>query len=221
MFVAAWPTPAALDDLEEFLLPRQQVRQPDLPPLRWSAREQWHVTLAFMPQVADRHLDDLEARLAQAARRRTPFEVRLATGGAFPDPVRAKVLYVGLDAPTQPTQPAVPSRSGSPDASGLVELAELAAGARSAAARAGAAPDGGRFRAHVTVARSGPPIEATRWLRVLDAYVGPVWPVEEIALVASHLGEGPRRRPRYEVVSTFALGPRVGTGSVHLAETRG
>ena len=36
---------------------------------------------------------------------------------------------------------------------------------------------------------------------------GPAWTVEEIALVASYLGEGPRNRPRHEVVETFSLGP--------------
>ena len=48
-------------------------------------------------------------------------------------------------------------------------------------------------------------IEATKWVRVLDAYRGPSWSIEEIALVESHLGEGPNRRPRHEVVATFAF----------------
>ena len=43
-------------------------------------------------------------------------------------------------------------------------------------------------------------------MRLLDAYEGPVFTVDQVALVASHLGEGPRRRPRYEVVETFLLG---------------
>jgi 2'-5' RNA ligase len=34
-----------------------------------------------------------------------------------------------------------------------------------------------------------------------------VWRAEEVALVASHHGEGPRNRPRYEVLETFRLGP--------------
>jgi RNA 2',3'-cyclic 3'-phosphodiesterase len=60
----------------------------------------------------------------------------------------------------------------------------------------------------VTLARIGRPVEATRWLRVLDAYRGPAWQAQEIALIESHLGEGPRKRPRYEVVETFGLGRR-------------
>ena len=45
----------------------------------------------------------------------------------------------------------------------------------------------------------------TEWLEVLDTYAGPTWTAREISLVASHLGEGPNKRPRYEVVETFPL----------------
>ena len=72
--------------------------------------------------------------------------------------------------------------------------------------KAGAEVDGQRFRAHLTLARMGRPVEASNWVRLLDGYAGPTWRIEELALVASHLGEGPRRRPRHEVVETFTLG---------------
>jgi 2'-5' RNA ligase len=81
----------------------------------------------------------------------------------------------------------------------------MATGARAAGSKSGAGADGGRFHPHVTLARSGRPIEATRWIRVLDSYRGPSWRATELTLVESHLGEGPRRRPRYEVVETFGL----------------
>jgi 2'-5' RNA ligase len=78
-------------------------------------------------------------------------------------------------------------------------------GARAAASTAGAAVDGQRFRAHLTLARLARPANVSRWVRLLDAYAGPTWTVDEVALVASYLGEGPRRRPRHEVVATFPL----------------
>ena len=183
MFVAVLPPVEALEDLAEFVEPRQDAE----PDLRWTVPEQWHVTLVFLADVADRRLDDLTERLGRAAARRTPFPVSLAGGGAFPDATRAKVVFVGVRTDGE-------------------ELSRLATGARAAAARAGAGPEGGRFHPHVTLARTRRPIEATRWLRVLDTYDGPRWSVEEVALVASHLGEGPRRRPRYDVVERFPLG---------------
>jgi len=183
MFVALVPPAPVLEHLGEFLAPRQEAG----PELRWTSPEQWHLTLAFMAEVADRRLDELGERLTRAAARRTPFGVRLAGGGAFPDAARAKVLFAGVEADDG------------------VELARLATGVRAAASRAGAAPDGGRFHPHLTLARSRRPVEATRWLRVLGSYRGPQWQAEEVALVASHLGEGPRRRPRHEVVETFPV----------------
>ena len=35
---------------------------------------------------------------------------------------------------------------------------------------------------------------------------GTTWDALEISLIESHLGEGPRRRPRYEVIESFPLG---------------
>jgi RNA 2',3'-cyclic 3'-phosphodiesterase len=184
MFVALVPAAEVLEDLGDFLAPRQEAE----PGFRWTVPEQWHITLAFMAQVQDRHLDDLLARLERAAARRTALELRVAGGGAFPNPARAKVLYAGLDAGSQQE-----------------ELRRLATGARAAATKSGADTGGGRFHPHLTLARLGRPVEVTRWVRVLEAYDGPTWAADEITLIASHLGEGPRRRPRYEVLETFPL----------------
>jgi 2'-5' RNA ligase len=184
MFVAVVPPATALEDLAEFLEPRQEAE----PGFRWTVPDQWHITLAFLPQVVDRQLDDLQARLERAAARRTAFPVTIAGGGAFPGPSRAKVLFAGVDASEHDE-----------------ELRRLATGARAAGSKAGIDVEGGRFHPHLTLARIGRPVEATRWLRVLNAYRGPTWTAGEITLIASHLGEGPRNRPRYEEVAGFRL----------------
>lgn len=183
MFVAIRPPDHVVEDLDDFLAPRREASR-----LRWTHPETWHLTLAFMAEVPDRSRDELEERLATAAARRRPFELQLVGGGAFPDPTRAKVLYADVRA----TDP--------------VELDRLAVGARSAASTSGAPPDGASFVPHLTLARMNRPVEATRWLRVLGAYAGPTWTVDEVELVASHLGEGPRNRPRHEPVAAWRLG---------------
>ena len=94
MFVALVPPDDAIEDLEEFLAPRQEAGAE----LRWTAPEQWHVTLAFFGDVHDRHLDDLVERLGRAATRRTPVDLAIAGGGAFPNPARAKIVWAGVDA---------------------------------------------------------------------------------------------------------------------------
>lgn len=186
MFVALVPPEEAVEDLEEFLAPRRTAGQ-----FRWASPEQFHLTLAFLAVVEDRHVDELVERLGRAAARRTSFPARLAGGGAFPNVGRARVIWAGLDL----------------DEKGRTELDRLASGARAAASRTGIAVDGQRFRPHLTLARLGRPTEASSWVRLLDAYAGPPWAAERVALVASHLGEGPRGRPRYELVEEFTLPP--------------
>ncbi len=182
MFVAVVPPEDVVEHLEDFLAPRREAA-----PFRWTVPEQFHLTLAFAADVPDRSYDDLLARLERAARKRSPMDARFAGGGAFPNVGRARVLYAGVETDAD-------------------ELSRAATGARAALSKAGADVDGQRFRPHLTLARIRTPVEATNFVRLLDAYSGPTWTIDEIALVASHLGEGPRRRPRHEVVETFALG---------------
>ncbi len=185
LFVALIPPPEAVAHLDDFLDVRRGAA-----PFRWASAEQFHVTLAFLAEVEERRLDDLVERLGRAAARRTPWETAVAGGGAFPNPARARVLWAGLDL----------------DDHGRTEIDRLATGCRAAASRAGIPVDGQRFRPHLTVARLGHPAEVSSWVRLLDTYVGPRWTADRIALVASHLGEGPRGRPRYEVLEELALG---------------
>ena len=185
MFVAVVPPDDALDHLDEFL-----DRRRDAADFRWSARDQLHLTLAFLADVPDRALDDLLDRLERAGKRRTPVSTAIAGGGAFPNVGRARVLWAGLDL----------------DDGGRVEVARMATGARAAASKAGIAVDGARFKPHVTVARLKHPQDASSWVRLLDGYRGPDWVVDEIRLIASFLGEGPRNRPRHELLASFPLG---------------
>jgi RNA 2',3'-cyclic 3'-phosphodiesterase len=192
MFVAL-PLPEAVkEDLTEFLEPRQEAGSRELS-LRWTRPEQWHVTLAFLPEVADRHTDELLERLRRAATRRNPLVLRVAGAGAFPHAGHAKVLWAGL------------GHEGGHEEQD--ELARLAAGVRAAAAKSGIEVAGGRFRSHLTLARLGRPADVTSWLNVLDPYAGPAWQAREVALIASHLGQGAKGRPRHDILETFELGP--------------
>ena len=184
MFIAVVPPPEAVEHLDSFLDVRRAAA-----PYRWTTTEQFHVTLAFLADVPDRSLDDLVERLGRAASRRTAFEATVAGGGAFPNVGRARVLWAGLDL----------------DDRGGTELSRMATGARAAANRAGVPVDGQRFRPHVTVARLGHPAEVSNFVRLLDGYAGPRWLADRITLVESHLGEGPRGRPRYVNVEEFTL----------------
>lgn len=183
-FFAVLPPPQVLADLEEFLESRREAGQH----WRWSRTEQLHLTLAFLPDLADWR----EERLVEAARdwavRRESVRMSLGGAGAFPDPGRARVLWVGVV-----------------EAEADWALRHWSRGLRDLANTVGAMVDGQRFTPHLTVARSGRPQAAGRWVQALDTYRSAPFEVTEIALVASYLGQGPGGRPRYEARATLAL----------------
>ena len=189
MFVAITPPEHVREHLADFLAPR--VGMP------WIDEAQWHVTLAFFESVPDHRIDDLVETLSRSAGRRRPCRLTLTGAGAFPHVDRAVVLWLGLDVDGIPA-----SAPGAPE----TEVHRVAVNARAAGTAIGALPDGKRFVPHLTLARLKRPIEATKWLRVLDTYRSPRWHLDEIDLVASYLGEGPGRRPRYETAATIPLG---------------
>ncbi|MBC9957909.1 RNA 2',3'-cyclic phosphodiesterase [Yimella sp. cx-51] len=178
MFVAVVPPDDVKEELSDFLEPRGGMP--------WIDPEQWHLTLAFLPSVHERDLDELIEALVRVAQRHEPFDLSLAGAGAFPDALSAKLLWMAPAA----------------------DLGALASGVRNACNSAGATPDGQRFVGHLTIARLHRGMDARKWLQVLDTFRSDPWTVTEIELVASHLREGPSGRPRYETVASVALGTR-------------
>lgn len=179
MFVAFVPPAEVVEDLAEFLEPRFGADDR----LRWSDPVGWHLTLAFMAEVGERHRDRLEEALGEVAARHTAPWITLGGAGAFPSPYDARVLWLG-------------AAGISPD---------LVASVRGACVSAGVAVEGGSFTGHLTLARMRRPIEATRWLRVLDAWEPRRWEATDLCLVESHLGQGRGRRPRYELAARWPL----------------
>lgn len=182
MFVAIRPSERVRDQLSEFLAPRDGMT--------WIDPAQWHLTLAFLAAVPDHREDELVDALRRTTSRHSACELRLSGAGAFPDPLGARVLWLR------------PS----------VDLTPLATGVRHAANSVGATPDGQRFVGHLSVARPRRPMDARRWLQVLDTFTSDTWRVDEVELVASYLGEGPHRRPRHETVAQLPLAPPTSTG---------
>lgn len=181
MFVAVLPPPDVVADLARFLAPRAEAT----PQWRWSPEENWHVTLAFCPEVRD--VERLVDSLAATAANHRPFALGLDGAGAIPDLARARHLYQ-----------AVPDPTG--------ELAVLARHVRSAALTAGVPVDGKAFRPHLTVARHPRSGAATHLWRALETYSSRRFDVTDIALLSSRLGAGRGGASRYDVWERFALG---------------
>lgn len=187
LFVAITPPAAVLDELEARIAPLR-ARGPDL---RWTGREAWHLTLAFLGEVGEDTAAALAPRLERAARRHPCLSLSLGPGGAFPAAARARVLWAGIEG----------------DRAALAALAaSVAAGAR----RAGAAPpdEGRRYRPHVTLARCRQPADVGPLVESLAGYAGATWTAADIHLIRSYLGDGP---PRYEIAGTWPLRPDRGS----------
>jgi 2'-5' RNA ligase len=189
LFVAIAPPAAVLDELDALAGPLRTGRQD----LRWTSREAWHVTLAFLGQVDEAAAARLLPRLERAAHRHDAFRLAFSGGGAFPSATRANVLWSGL----------------SGDRGALARLAEsVAAGA----SRAGAPPPdkGRRFRPHLTLARCRTPADVTELVAALAGHEGPPWTADRIHLVRSRLGA--TEHPRYATLGSWPLCPPTTTG---------
>lgn len=181
LFVAVQPPPEALADLEATVAPLRGA----WPELRWTGSDRWHVTLAFLGEVADGTLDELAVRLARAAVRHQPAELWIGHGGAFPSKRRARVLISRVEG----DQPALSALAAS-----------VAAGAR----RAGAPPpdEGRKFRPHLTLARCRQPTDVSAVVDALDGFSGTAWLAAVMHLIRSQAGP----KPRYETLRSWPLG---------------
>jgi 2'-5' RNA ligase len=148
LFVSIRPSAQAIAHLEAALSGR-----------RTSRPDQWHLTLAFLGEVAAP--EPLRDPLRDAVQACVPFELQLSGGGVFSGP---RVAWAGV--------------SGDDDA-----LSALAAAVQHACRDAGAHLEQRRFRPHVTVGKSNRIDPA-----VLSSYTGPAWRVTEVELVQSVLG---------------------------------
>lgn len=143
-----------------------------------------HLTLAFLGEVPDVRLPDVEHALASAARSARSPRLCLAGGGSFGQG-RSTVLWA--------------------DVRGDVEaLDALARSIRDGLREAGLPCDDKPFRAHLTIARPGDRVSEADLrsdVHTLHDYAGPQWVASELLLIRSHQG----RTPRYTRVAAWAL----------------
>lgn len=179
LFAAVLPPAHAADELAAAV--EQRVRRmPGADELRWTGRDGWHFTLAFMGEVDDRLVPELGERLARGARRSEAFSLRLRGGGHF----GGRALWAGA-------------------AGGIAELRRLAERADAAARRTGVPMEEHRaYRPHLTLARTRTDTDLTAYVAALDGFEGSPWEVGELALVRSRLPVAgvPGEQPRYETV---------------------
>lgn len=151
LFVALLPPEEVLDVLAA--LPR-----PEVPGLRWTNRDQWHVTVRFLGRVES--AEPVAAALGAVAWPARPVEARVGPAvGRFGDRV--------LQAPV----------------TGLEVIAERVV---AATAHLGQPAEERPFAGHVTLARAGRG-PRPRLSQLTGEPVSASWVVEEVCLMESHL----------------------------------
>ncbi len=95
LFVAL---PLAEPAREEVAATLKRLRDAEWP-VRWVRDEVLHVTLKFYGEVAPERLEVIEESIRFAAAGAGPLALRLGDVGAFPTVQRARVLWLGLEAP--------------------------------------------------------------------------------------------------------------------------
>lgn len=168
-FLAVAPPPAVLDAIDG-LFDRSARSK-----LKWTRREQWHVTVQYLGKVADS--DALVAALAGPLARAAAPTVQIGGAGGFPSARRAAVFWLGVV-----------------DAEPLGTVHEVVLDAAADFIRP---RDVIPYVPHLTLARLDSPKRITAEVEALDgSALGPAWTVDELVLFESesHRGGATYRR---------------------------
>jgi 2'-5' RNA ligase len=154
-----------------------------LPPGRWAAAANQHITVKFLGSTPVALLESVEDSLAAAASDHSPGELRLAKLGSFPSSRRARVLWIGLE-----------------DRDRL--LASLAADLDERLTELGFEAEKRAYTPHLTLARWRDPVPVREPWPDLPPNVGTPFAVRTLGLYRSHLSP---KGARYEVVRDWPL----------------
>lgn len=212
IFTAVYPSPEASSHLDLALagVGGAMIAEPGKA-VRWTPKEQRHLTVAFHGEVPDGALPHYVEELTASVSEVEPFECLLAGGGTF----QGRTFFVGV---------------GEQGSGGL---RVLAAAAEEAAAACGfRADDRAGGRPHLTLARVTARADRPRrgttnrggqrrpfdggdgaatfdlWARALSVYRGPAWTVGSVSVVQSELGGGEGGGPLHTELARIALEPR-------------
>src|SRR4051794_16848653 len=92
LFAAVWPPDHVLDHLDLALASVRGEPSGLSSAVRWSAREAWHLTVAFYGDLPDGVVPDLTTDLAELAAGIAPYELALHGAGVFSH----RTLWVGV-----------------------------------------------------------------------------------------------------------------------------
>jgi RNA 2',3'-cyclic 3'-phosphodiesterase len=151
--------------------------------VRWVRSDLAHLTLAFLGEVQPSFIEAAKPELAQAAAAARSFSSRLAGVGAFPNPRRARVVWLGME-------------------ESQAELVALQRETVKALVRVGFVPEARPFSPHLTIGRLREPADVSAMTRA--RFESEQFAIDRLILFRSVLrSEG----PTYDELASFGLGP--------------
>jgi 2'-5' RNA ligase len=178
IFLAVWLSPELHERTAGFI----EKLKPGSSGVKWSSKEQLHLTLKFLGEQPPAILEAMHAYLARIAEETPPFTLSLGEGGVFPPRGEPRILWVGLNDGVQP-------------------LSDLAAAVDHACTQCRIAKEERPFKAHLTIGRvkvSPPHFDREYLKKGIEGSMS----VKEFAIVESKLSSA---GPRYETLKLYNL----------------
>ena len=97
-FIAVDLPPSVLDTLGQ-ISDQLQEKMPDTP-VRWVDNQKMHLTLKFLGDISTENISMVEKTLLSEGAKRSPMELGIGGIGAFPKMRHPRVIWIGVEAPT-------------------------------------------------------------------------------------------------------------------------
>jgi RNA 2',3'-cyclic 3'-phosphodiesterase len=154
---------------------------------KWVGAEAMHVTLQFLGNVRENHIPMICRAIGRAVCDLPPFDVVCHGVGAFPNPQRPRVLWIGMT-------------------TGREELIQLQGRVTKALDELGFRGEARRFEPHVTVGRlrsaANQAADLAEFIAARQDFDGSVFDVSEVLVFSSELQ---KTGPRHEVLGRAEL----------------
>lgn len=192
LFLAIGPPP----ELRRLLGERLEPLKGELPRASWVQPENLHLTVRFLGDRPESDVERLESALRGVVEPQARIEAAVGEVGAFPSPKRPRVVFVGLKDAAEP---------GPRGIEALRSLAEQVEVCVTAVLRVKREK---RFHPHLTLARCRSPWPRGAVEKLKEPLAdlrGEAFPIDGIDLMASELGAGADRGPRYRSLLHWSL----------------
>lgn len=174
------------DDLKRKIGIVQEDFKITAPKVKWVTPDNFHVTMKFLGDIETDQIEQISAKLADAAMSVEPFELELAGVGAFPNNKRPRTVWAGIS-------------------SGAERLEILARNIDEQLEELGFPKEDRPFRAHVTIGRVREERDAGKLPQMLHEVDAGKFGSIRVASVALMKSDLRREGPIYTMISEIPL----------------